>query len=186
MRNALHHSLQLAMIAMVTVMQGCSLFPYEDKFGCNRPNNMGKCVSGMEAYEEMTTGENKAPYAKPYSLQTDEERAAGSGENALPTESEGGHTDVQGLNEVLPKRVNGAHYDTYVDANYKEVAELVDQPVTPIVKPVKTAELLFLPYSDQARVLKGERIVTVILEEPKFVLGDYLKKKPIIMATPFE
>lgn len=183
MRKDFQKSLQVFVIATLAIIQGCSIFPYEDKFGCNRPNNMGKCVSATEAYDEMTTGESKAPYAKPYSKQTDEERAAGEGD---AQNTQASHGSAPSSATSLPKRVNGAQYDAYLDANYKEVAELVDAPVTPMVKPVKTAELLFLPYSDQSRVLKGERIVTVILEEPKFVLGDYLKKKQIIMATPFE
>jgi conjugal transfer pilus assembly protein TraV len=163
---------KITLLLSALSLQACSLFPYEDKFGCNRGDNLGKCVSAQEAYEEMTTGESSAPYMKPYSEQNNDEKdKPGSSPDAVNTS---------------PTTSNGlSGYDQYLDANYNEVANLLDKPVTPIIKPVKTAELLVLPYSNTEKVLKGERYINVILEEPSFILGDYLKKQPVQMKSLF-
>lgn len=147
-------------LLLTTITQGCSwLFPYEDEFACKRPDNLGKCVSPMEAYDEITTGVSKAEYMKPASEKT---------------KSDNSKSKKQLKNQ--PSHVKNG-YDRYLDSNYSEVADLLEQPITPLVKPVVTAEMLVLPYSDSAKVLKGERYINIIVEDPSFILGDYLKKK---------
>jgi conjugal transfer pilus assembly protein TraV len=170
------NKVKITLLLSALSLQACSLFPYEDKFGCNRGDNLGKCVSAIEAYEEITTGKSSAPYMKPYSEQNhdNEEQAFDSVETVKTSPS-----------IVTPTSRGLSGYDKYLDANYTEVASLLDSPITPIIKPVKTAELLIIPYSNSAKVLKGERYINVILEDPSFILGDYLKKQPIQMKSLF-
>lgn len=164
--------LTLLTILSVSMLQACSLFPYEDKFGCNRPDNLGKCISPAEAYEEITSGQSTHPHMQPYSEQNKDEKNNGRTQKA-PTPP--------------PITVSSVHpgYDQYLDSSYSKIAGLLNEPVTPVIKPVQTAEMLILPYSDTANILKGERYIHVILETPKFILGDYLKKQPIHLKSLF-
>ncbi|MEY8201158.1 MAG: TraV family lipoprotein, partial [Colwellia sp.] len=160
---------KISIFITVINLQACSIFlPYEDEFSCNKQDNLGKCVSAEEAYIEMTTGESSAPYMKPHSEKSsddiEDEKNSYSSQNTY--------------------RNNGG-YSSYLDAQYEEVAGLLTDNVTPIIKPVKTAELLILPYSENRNILKGERFINVILEDPGFVMGDYLKKKPTHINTLF-
>jgi len=162
---------RLAVIIVVLQLQACaSLFPYEDKFACQRPDNLGKCVSPMEAYEEITTGKSAGNYVKPASEQEDSD--------------DQDYREIQALRDELANEFEGG-YDRYLDANYSEIAALIDEPVTPLVKPVMTAEMLIMPYSDAPKVLKGERFINIIVEDPTFILGNYLKKKTISVPSIF-
>lgn len=160
----------LSAIALLQLTACASLFPYEDKFACERPDNLGKCVSPSEAYEEITTGKSAGKYMKPHSEQNDSDEEE--------------FDEVQVLRDQLANEY-GDGYDRYLDANYSEVAALIDEPVTPLVKPVMTAEMLIMPYSDSAKVLKGERYINIIVEDPTFVLGNYLKKKTLTVPSLF-
>ncbi len=67
-------------------------------------------------------------------------------------------------------------YPGYQDAVYDQLAAIIEEPVTPMVAPAKTVRTLILPYADP----KGEgrlympRFIYSLLEQPRFVLGDYL------------
>lgn len=162
---------KIFLVAAALQLQACaSLFPYEDKFACERPDNLGKCVSATQAYEEITTGKSAGEHMQPYSEQDDSEHK---------------HTDesVQAPDDT-PK-ASDIGYDRYLDANYSEVAALIDEPITPLVKPVMTAEMLVMPYSDSPKVLKGERFINVIVEDPTFILGNYLRKQTVSVPSIF-
>tara|TARA_B110000196_G_C21150544_1_gene669356 strand:+ start:1118 stop:1636 length:519 start_codon:yes stop_codon:yes gene_type:complete len=171
MNNLLRNFLVLSVLAF---LNGCSaFFPYEDEFACKRPDNLGKCISSAEAYEEIKNGDDSSPYIRPASEVEDDD-------NEQP---------INPNKKVSSDKVNESRvgYERYIDANYKEIAELVEKPITPLVNQAEVIEMLVLSYpSDSGKRLKGERYINVINNNPKFVLGDYLKKKPIAIETLFE
>ncbi|MEO0880933.1 MAG: TraV family lipoprotein, partial [Pseudomonadota bacterium] len=79
--------------------------------------------------------------------------------------------------ETPPARAQG--YEGYQQAQYDQLAALIEAPVTPMVAPAKTIRTLILPYADKASGarLYMPRFVYSVLEQPRFVLGDYLYGK---------
>ncbi|NQY62906.1 MAG: TraV family lipoprotein [Alteromonadaceae bacterium] len=162
------------------ILSGCSaLFPYDDEFVCKRPDNLGKCISSSEAYEEIINGDDTSPYLSPVS-EVEEQQSSTKQKNS----------DIKAKTyAVNTNAVNSSRggYERYLDANYKEIAELVERPITPLVNKAEVIEMLVLSYpTNNGKRLKGERYINVINNNPKFVLGKYLKKKPIAIESLFD
>ena len=163
--------LNLKIILLFSLLSGCSsLIPYEDEFACKRSDNMGKCISTEEAYKELTTGDSVTPYAKPASQQEEDDD---SGNNKVSSISN---------NEVNEPN---SGYNQYLDANYKETASLLKSGITPILSSGDTIKIVLVPNRVTERMLLSERTMYVIIEEPKFLMGDYLLKKHIPITSLF-
>lgn len=166
--------LNIKIILILSLLSGCSsLIPYEDEFACKRSNNMGKCISTEEAYKELTTGDSTTPYAKPASEQ-----------------EEGDDINQVQVNAASVVNTNGikepnSGYNQYIDANYKETADLLKSGITPILSSGDTIKIVLVPNKVTDRMLLSERIMYVIIEEPKFLMGDYLLKKHIPATSLF-
>ncbi|MEO8755268.1 MAG: TraV family lipoprotein, partial [Casimicrobiaceae bacterium] len=63
------------------------------------------------------------------------------------------------------------------EARYRELAGLIENPVTPLVQPPKVLRTLIVSYS-AGDALYMPRYVYYIAEDAKFVLGDYLQNSP--------
>jgi len=61
----------------------------------------------------------------------------------------------------------------YRDSLYDELAGLIKEPVTPVVRPPKIMRALVLPYPDKER-LYMPRYVFIMVDEPKWVLDSSL------------
>lgn len=165
-------NLKIILIISISLLNGCSaLVPYEDEFACKRPDNMGKCISTEDAYKELRTGNDVAPYAKPASQQEDD--------------VEVDEKEVSNQNKVKFSILPDSGYDQYIDANYKETAKLLKEGVTPILSSGDTIKIVLAPNRLSERILISERIMYVIIEEPKFIMGNYLIKKHIPATTLF-
>jgi len=161
-------NLKLMLVLSISLLSGCTaLVPYEDEFACQRPDNMGKCISTEDAYKELTTGESIAPYAKPASEQDDD--------------------DDESMAQAKANRIEmpNSGYNQYLDANYKETASLLRNGITPILSSGDTIKIVLVPNRVTERMLLSERIMYVIIEEPEFLMGDYLLKKHIPVNTLF-
>lgn len=160
----------LSVLVVCMTLNACAfMFPYEDEFACKRPDNLGKCVSSTEAYEQIKNQDDSAPYLKPASEQDEDEQ-----ENHI---------------EKTKLKINEsrAGYERYLDRQYQAQADLIEQPVTPLVNRAEVVEILILAYpSENGTRLMGERYINVINNKPKFVLGDYLKKKPVALENLFD
>ena len=162
-------SLRNVTLSMALVLcAGCSaFFPYENEFACPRKDHMGKCVSSMEAYREITTGKSSAPYAVPAS-----ERGS-----SAPS-----HDDQKKRSTVDPD----AGYLGYVQSNYEQQRQLLDRPVTPLLKSPEVLEILVTSYmSDDGKQLNGGRVIHKIVQDSTFIMGDYLKKKTMPIESLF-
>ncbi len=53
---------------------------------------------------------------------------------------------------------------------------LLDDPVTPVVVPPTAMRVLFLPYPGDDHELYMPRYVFMFVDEPKWLLGDYLRE----------
>ena len=150
--------------ALYVVCSGCAwMFPYDQEFNCPRGENSGECVNSMEAYERASTGVSK--HRKRSETVAKEEA------------------------QVQEEPVFAPHdtgYRNYVDANYDQVAKLLTSPTTPMVTMPEIMEILILNrQSENSKTIYGGRWVHVIVEDSKFVIGDYLKPKRVPLNSYF-
>ena len=162
-------------------LAGCaSVTPYDSDFSC-KSDDYGQCIHPAGAYalatastaptvEAIDTGAN-APGVEPVNRRQRKRRdrsrrASGDGADLLPV-------------SVTP-------YEGYQQAVYREVAGLVEQPVTPMLTKPKVVRTLIMPYAGRGTedVLYMPRYVYTMLEGPRFVMGDYLNQaQPDDMAS---
>ena len=135
-------------ILLSAFLSGCaSVFnPYESDFQCPETDR-GKCVSVQDAYgESMQKNLSKENKEELKSGKTKENNALGSQDKK----------------------------NDYQEALYKELAGLLKEPITPVVAPPKVMRVLLLPYKGDANELYMLRYIYFFVEEPKWILGDYL------------
>lgn len=63
----------------------------------------------------------------------------------------------------------------YQDALYQRLTALLEEPITPVVSPPQVMRILFLPYKGEDNELFMLRYVYFFVDEPKWILGDYLR-----------
>lgn len=137
------------------LLSGCSaLMPYDDEFGCRPKDGTGKCADMNKAYQQAVAGVSHAQ------MQLEPNKPA-----PAPTQNA---------------------YGQYVDSYYAEISSMVDKPITPMVKQAKTIRTLILPYPSKEGEIKTlwmERYAYTIVQEPDFVLGQYLTRKSQLLEN---
>lgn len=179
---------KLTLCLALSVLSGCSLVPYENEFSCNLQDNFGKCISVEDAYEEAVTGVEKYPQMtraseQPRQAQA-EPRQTGSGAQrvkeqpfpASPSQVERLPTPAA----VIAAPAPASAYSGYRDQVYDQLGTMIEAPTTPMIKPPRSVRTMILPYSSELKRnrLYMPRYVYSIVEEPRFVMGQYLYKKP--------
>lgn len=155
-------------IVLLGMLGGCSLFfPYESDFSCNKKDNYGKCMSMQDSYDEAVTGVETQPHMKPASEQDDDEKDMKKAE----------------MKPAAPS----AGYGDYVDNMYLSMSRQLRQPISPRVTQPKVIRALVLAYpkdGDNA-VLLDARYVHLIVDQPRFVMGQYRDNKKIPVEGVF-
>ncbi len=130
----------------------CAVLPYEDDFACKN-EDFGQCIHPENAYRD----------------------AVGA---TVGSDASRGNVSANPKRREARKYQANHGYDGYQDAVYRQLASIVDAPVTPMIAPAKTVRTLILPYADKdgAGRLYMPRFVYSVLEQPRFVLGDYLSR----------
>jgi conjugal transfer pilus assembly protein TraV len=144
--------------AVASGLSACSLNPYHSQFMCAASANHGKCESVDQAYGEAL-GRADTPTAKP-------------GADGAPPAANKALGKSKASQPPTPM-VEVSEETRYREAQYRKLAALVEEPVTPIVEPAKTMRTLILSYP-AGDALYMPRYVFWIAEPPKFVIGDYL------------
>lgn len=167
----------LILIAAALPLSGCAtvgsiMSPYSEKFSCKNSDH-GQCIHPEKAYEDAVAG--RTPRSDP-SVTRDKKLLRG-GEAAQADGAQPGISAPRG------KAMPGA-YAGYRDSVYRELQGLIDQPVTPMLKPSQAVRTLILPYADRQRPdrLYMPRYVYSILERPSWVVGGYLVE-PVSSAS---
>mgnify|MGYP000648663231 CR=1 FL=1 len=157
--------MKTVLVLITILLTGCSIVPYEEEFACKRKNNLGKCISALEAYEEAVTGVEKAPYMVPASEQDDEDNKEDETKRKV--------------NHLMVNNNKPSEYTSYLNGYYSELKELVDDPKTPMVRQARKVRTLVLPYNPSEKVIYMDRYIYSILDEPLFVMGKYLIKESV-------
>lgn len=149
---------------VLTALSGCSILPYENTFSCRIKDNFGKCMSVDDAYEEAVTGVSKHP-----TIGSEEKQKKETGGNDGSEKNEG--DPIQSIDSATA-------YDSYKAQVYQELSSLVQAPKTPMLRPTKTIRTWILSYadSDDKKTLYMPRFVYSIIDDPEWVLGDYLEQ----------
>lgn len=165
-RKVAIHGRRLLLIPVIAALGGCAtlgsvMSPYSEKYSCKNSDH-GQCVHPEKAYEDAVAG--RASRSDP-AVTNDKKLLRGqTGAPAMPGMAAKGAASPAGA------------YLGYKDSVYRELQGLIDQPVTPMLKPPRTVRTLILPYADRQRPdrLYMPRYVFSIVETPAWVVGDYL------------
>ncbi|MBF5089126.1 TraV family lipoprotein [Novosphingobium sp. NBM11] len=157
---------RLLLIPVIAALGGCAtlgsvMSPYSEKYSCKNSDH-GQCVHPEKAYEDAVAGR---PSRSDPAVTNDKKLLRGQA--AAPA--------MSGMTAKGAAAPVGA-YLGYKDSVYRELQGLIDQPVTPMLKPPRTVRTLILPYADRQRPdrLYMPRYVFSIVETPAWVVGDYL------------
>lgn len=144
---------------LMVFLSGCAVFnPYNDNFTCPKTFN-GKCVSPTSAYQESVDGSPK---------EREDERLK-------PLKNGGGKEDKKGVSLTEA---------SYQSALYEKLTGLLREPATPMIAPPQVVRVLILPYKGEGSRLYMPRYVYIIVEEPKWVLGNqWLNEETAAGAT---
>lgn len=162
----------LMLLAAMAPLSGCAtvgsiMSPYSEKFSCKNSDH-GQCIHPEKAYEDAVAG--RTPRSDP-AVTHDKKLLRGT---EVPT-AEAAQSGANAMAGPRGKAMPGA-YAGYRDSVYRELQGLIDQPVTPMLKPSQAVRTLILPYADRQRPdrLYMPRYVYSILERPSWVVGGYL------------
>lgn len=151
----------LALSLTVPLLQGCAavgsmMSPYSEKFSCKNEDH-GQCIHPERAYEDALAGAVS---------KSDLRVTTGSAKAANPAGRQ--------------RSAATAGYEGYRDSVYRELKGLIDEPVTPMLKPARTVRTLILPYADRTRPdrLYMSRYVYSVLGRPVWVVGGTLVRSP--------
>ncbi|EBM1788547.1 type IV conjugative transfer system protein TraV [Salmonella enterica] len=155
--------MKLAKISLLllgsSILSGCSLLPYHNDFACKLENGYGKCISSDDAYTEATTGVDMGHAIT---------------EDGVADDPKGSAAKTAATNQAAATKADPS-YQLYRDRVYKQMAQLVEAPQTPVVRQPTVVRTLILSYSpgldDQTAYMP--RYVFTMLNGPKFVLTDY-------------
>lgn len=157
-----------ALVLALGSLGGCAtlgsvMSPYSEKFSCKNDDH-GQCIHPDKAYADAVAGvaskSDPAVTREKKLLRDKGARQSGRAASAPAAESA---------------------FGGYRASVYRELQGLIEQPVTPMLKPPRTVRTLILPYADQNRPdrLYMQRYVFSVLERPQWVVGDYLVTPPV-------
>jgi conjugal transfer pilus assembly protein TraV len=151
----------LALSLTVPLLQGCAavgsmMSPYSEKFSCKNDDH-GQCIHPERAYEDAVAG----------AVSKSDPRVTTGAAKAANT-------------AARRKGAATVGYEGYRDSVYRELKGLIDEPVTPMLKPARTVRTLILPYADRTRPdrLYMPRYVYSVLDRPVWVVGGTLVRSP--------
>ncbi|CAM8670886.1 MULTISPECIES: TraV family lipoprotein [Sphingobium] len=159
-------SLVLPVMAALT-LSGCAtlgsvMSPYSEKFSCKNDDH-GQCIHPDKAYADAVAGvasKSDPAVTRDKAMLRGDKGTRGAG------------------------KASSGSFAGYRDSVYRELQGLIDQPVTPMLKPPRSVRTLILPYADRQRPdrLYMPRYVYSVVERPQWVVGDYLVE-PVAPAS---
>ena len=158
-------------IALALVCSACGTMPYREDFACALKDDYGKCINVAGAYLEAVTGiESHAPSLR------------NKGRSVTPIDA----SRVGGQHQQDVQTGSIEAYAAYRRALYSELEALLAAPETPMLRAPRTIRTLILSYEkpDDSKRLYMPRYVFTVVEEPAFVLGQYLDRGQHLSINP--
>lgn len=160
----------IAVVVSAGLLAGCSIFvPFEQEFSCTADRQYGKCTNVEGAYSEALGG--------------DLGNVALVGEDDVAKGQKKKRDAKHGApNPPPPPAIGG--FTKYKDAEYAELAKIIESPVTPVVRPPEVLRTLVVAYATGEKTLYMPRYVYYFASEAGFVMGDYLSaEQPLTPPT---
>jgi conjugal transfer pilus assembly protein TraV len=161
-----------SLVLLPLVLAGCqALVPYDNEFACAKSHDYGKCMDVQSAYDEARARQSipSGPAEPGTPFQPIAPRTPGKAAPARPAELRGELVREAYAPEDAAARLR--------DARYRELAGLIENPVTPLVRAPKVLRTLIVSYN-AGDTLYMPRYVYYFGEDAQFVLGDYLEAAP--------
>jgi conjugal transfer pilus assembly protein TraV len=154
---------------------GKVLNPYKSDFDCPLAEK-GKCTSLMDAYLESTaTGSDAFEELRKVTETRGESllpsRKSETRKERIPFQ-ESRHTADERLSAVQNEKRNPEETASPLEVT----SRLVREPVIPIMKPPRVGRVLILPYKNEGQLFMM-RYVYFLVEEPDWVIGEYLSRE---------
>jgi conjugal transfer pilus assembly protein TraV len=165
---------RISLIMFFMLLWGCQTLPYEEEFICERgADNIGKCVTVEEAYEEALKGRVDAGAADKPSVNKKGRRRHTGKNKKLRTANKSSSSTTRPSKEGLPDEQIA--YQNYRTELYQQLQRLMAEPETPVVKNAEQTRTLILSYSPEQRPqrLYMPRFVYSIKQGAEFVMGQY-------------
>lgn len=161
----------LIVLVFVALLSACqALVPYDSEFACTANQDYGRCMDVQSAYEDARANEAIPVGPRPgEKFKPGKQAPTHQAPDTAPLEQRGAL-----LREVLTPTDSATRLR---EARYREIAGLIENPVTPLVRAPKVLRTLILSYSGED-TLYMPRFVYSIAEDAQFVLGDYLEAAP--------
>lgn len=155
-------------------LSGCSIFPYDNKFLCEKTDDYGHCTSVQGAYQDATNGDttnaDAADVKNDMVKKPDKSHDKCCDGDSLAAVAPADAEPAWG-SDSKPARPVYSDKDAYRNAQYRAMAGLVDQPVAPVLAPAKVVRTLILAYSDGLTMFMPRYVFTVV-DKPHFVMGN--------------
>lgn len=137
---------------------GAAMSPYSETYSCKNDDH-GQCIHPEKALDDALAG--RTSRSDP-AVTNDRRLLQGAGRDR-----------ARGMGRA---RSEPRTFEGYRDSVYRELADLIAAPVTPMLRPARTLRTLVLPYTDRNRPdrLYMPRYVYWIPDRPEWVVGDYL------------
>jgi conjugal transfer pilus assembly protein TraV len=154
------------LVLTLPALAGCStlgsiMSPYSETYSCKNDDH-GQCIHPDKAYADAVAGR---PSKSDPAVTNDKAMLRDRGAGGTTAARANGRT-----------RASGSGFSDYRTSVYRELQGLIDQPVTPMLRPSRSVRTLILPYADRQRPdrLYMPRYVYSLLDKPQWVVGDYL------------
>jgi conjugal transfer pilus assembly protein TraV len=153
---------------------GAILNPYKDNFSCP-DQDKGKCIKVEGAYKEslqkkktntLNDKENKAACEKCRK----EAKNNNVSEDTYCTACSASESNKPGNKRIA----NQSSETMYQNAVNKKLATMLRQPNTPLIAPPQVMRVLVLPYKGDMNELYMMRYIYLLIDDPKWVVGNYL------------
>lgn len=156
-------------LAVGFYMTGCSslgmaLNPYKEDFRCKTPDDAGNCVDTRTAYDDAKG-----------TISLGNKKGDKSSTDCVDCEKDGPQKRKNNWDKKPATSNKGEA--AYQDAQYQKLAELLEQPQTPIMKPPKLMRVLVLSYQGPDE-LYMPRYTYMKVEEAKWVFGSDVHVRP--------
>lgn len=164
--------------AAALALAGCeSLNPYESTHLCEGHAGHGRCATVREAYDESLGGAD--PLAAAAEGPTRRQASGGDPFDLQGLDLPGTAEDAEPARNADPPAASAppapAGRGLYQEALYREMAGLIRRPATPMLAPARTVRALVFPYrTAEGASLFMPRHIYMIVEPPRFLLGDHL------------
>ncbi|MBI5643234.1 MAG: type IV conjugative transfer system lipoprotein TraV [Deltaproteobacteria bacterium] len=176
----------LIIFVLAVFLSGCgTLMPYKTEFQCKSPDK-GKCATVKAAYGESKKNAADADVGwKGKEEKKDGGKDGESKKNAADADAgwkgkeekkdggKDGGAEKTGAKKNTPA---ASAKDVYRENLQRELSGFLEAPVTPVIIPPKVMRVLIFPYPDKT-VLYMPRYIYMMIDEPEWVIGNYLIKE---------